>query len=250
MGKVDLRYEALAEGGTFFDDFDGVISDIRFIMTDYNGKAKTPVAVCKVTLRVGDDESTQFYALGGDGDFVANETGTGLEFLKAKTKPTKQTNYGRFLKSLIDAGFPENKMDADDISYLVGLDAHWLTSPVESTGSNKKKEGEKEHTVLLCTKINKLPWESDAAKGKAKGKAKGNAKVVDDDLANIVAGIIQGIAIDNDGEMTKAAMLSAMFKSPDVDNSGNKKGVLQLAKDDTFLKSRSEWQFEGGILTI
>ncbi len=252
---VDLRCEALTKAGQFFDDMDGAIKDIRFIMTNYDGKADIPVPVCQVILDVNGEESKQYYSCGGEGDFVANETGMGINYLKARLAPTDQTNYGRFMLSIIEAGFPENKQDSGDISYLVGLDAHWLLHTLPNTGYGKKKgkDGkDKPQTVLLCMKINQLPWEAAKGKGKAKGKAAGKAKSepVDDKLAETVAGIILGVLIEKDDPIPRNTLVSILFKNGAIAATGDKKGALQLATSDTFLKGRSEWTYEDGMLTM
>ncbi len=246
--KVNLRPDSFAEGGGLVDDFDGVIADIRFIMTDYEGAVSEAVPVACVKFDIEGEEASQNFSVGGKNDFAPDETGMGLTVLKGKSTLTKRSKFGMLLESLVVAGFPVSKMDSDDISYLNGLDAHFLRKAVEYKGV-KVKEG-KDSTVLLCTKINKLPWDSDK-KSTKKGGAGKKAAVADGELAGTVAGIIQGVLIDGDNEMAKKDVLSALFKNDDVKALGDdKKAALKLAADDTFLKGRDEWSFEDGILKM
>jgi len=242
--KVSLRPDSFSEGGGLLDDFDGVIGDIRFIMSDYDGAVTTPVPVARIVYEVDDEEvGTDLLSVGGKDDFVPNDAGTGLVALKSKSTLTKKSKFGMYMEALVKAGFPLNKMDDDDIGYLNGLYGHFLRKVVEYKGLSKKSD--RDNTVMVCTKIIKLPWESDGKKEKSKGKAK-----VDAGLGDTLAGIIQGVIIELDGEVTKKALLSALFKSDDVKALGDKKEALKLASDDTYLGGREEWAFSDGVLKM
>ena len=245
--KVSLRPDSFAEGGGLLDDFDGKIGDIRFITTDYDGHIPTPVTVARIVYEVdGEEVGTDLLSVGGKDDFVPNEVGTGLTALKSKYSLTKKSKFGMFMNALVLAGFPLPKMDDGDISYLNGLEGHFLRKVVEYKGLTKKSDTES--TVMVCTNIINLPWEGNVKKGKAKGKAK-----VDDGLADVVAGIILGVVIGSDGEITKAAMLSALFKSAEIkawDDKDKKKAALKLATDDTYLAGRDEWVLADGVLKM
>ena len=245
--KVNLRPDSFAEGGGLVDDFNGVITDVRFIMTDYEGAVTEAVPVACVKFDVDGEEASQNYSVGGKNDFAPDETGMGLVVLKSKSTLTKKSKFGMLLESLVAMGFPITKMESDSISYLNGFEGHFLRTAVVYAGV-KVKEG-KDSTVLLCTKIISLPGEGKKAGGKGGGKKK--AAAVDDMVANAIAGIIQGILIDKDGEMAKKDVLSALFKDVGVKALGDgKKAALKLAADDTFLKGRDEWLLEDGILKM
>ena len=243
--SINLRPDEFSEGGGLADDFDGVISDIRFISTDYDGSTTEQVPVCRVVFDVDGEEISELYSVGGKGDFAPDDNGTGLIKLQTKDKLTKTSKFGMLLTNLVDKGFPLNRMDGGDITYLVGLNAHWLREVVVFKGLKAKKEG-RDSTVLLVSKINKLPWET--AKG---GKAKGKAKDAEDAgaLGETLAGIIQDILQDKDGNVSKKDMLTVLFKHPDVVASADKKALLKLAKDDAYLGGRSEWSVEDGVLS-
>jgi len=241
MGNVDIRPDLAAEGGGLIDDFDGKIADMRFIMTDYDGMMPEPACVNKLVFDIDGEESYQLYSVGGKDDFAPDETGHGLNKLKSKAALTKTCKFMMLMNSFVEAGFPLNKMDAKDISPLIGLEGHFLRKAVEFKGLKKKDD--RESTVLLCTKINKLPWE--ATKGKAKGKAA--AKELDAGVEEALAGIIQGIIIEKDGQIAKKDLVSALFKA---ELPGDKKSTLRLATSDDYLKGREEWTYEDGILKM
>lgn len=242
-GTVNLRPDSFAEGGGLIDDFDGVISDIGFIMTDYDGNSPNAVPVCDIHWDVDGEDHSEMFSVGGSDDFAPDETGKGLIKLKSKDTLTKKSKFGMFLGSLVEAGFPLNKMDDKDIGYLNGFSGHFMRKVVTYQGLAKKKD--KDNTVLLCTKVIALPGEG------GKAVAKGGKKVkVDAGLADELTAIIQGVLVESDGSMPKKNLLSALFKNDDVGGSDNKKGLLKLATDDTFLKGREEWKYEDGVLTM
>ncbi len=242
--KVSLRPDSFAEGGGLLDDFDGKVADIRFITTDYDGAIPTPVTVARVVYEVdGEEVGTDLLSVGGKDDFVPNDAGTGLVALKSKSSLTKKSKFGMYMEALVQAGFPLNKMDDGDISYLNGLEGHFLRNVVEYKGLTKKSD--RDSTVMLCTKIISLPGEGGGKKGKVKGKAK-----VDEGLGDAVAEIIQGVLIEVDGEVTKKALLTALFKSDDVKKRADKKEILKLASNDTYLAGRDEWVLADGVLKM
>ncbi len=244
MGNVSLRPDQASEGGGLIDDFDGVISDMRFIMTDYQGSMVEAIPTCEVKFDIDGEEASQMYSVGGTGDFAPDETGHGLNKLKSKSTLTKTCKFIMLVDSIVEAGFPLNKLDASDVSPLIGLDGHWLRKVVVYKGL--KKKGDRDDTALLCTKINKLPWENTgkSTKGKSKGKQ------VDEGFALSVASIIQGVLIEHDGEIAKKNLISALFKNDDMKALDDKKEALKLASDDTFLKLRDEWKYEDGVLKM
>jgi len=234
------------------DDFDGTISDVRFIMTDYDGNTTDAVPVAKVVFDVDGEETDSLYSVGGNNDYAPDEAGKRLVKLKSRNSLNKTSKFGMFLLSVVEAGFPLNRMDDSDIGYLVGLDGHFLRKVVEYKGL--KKKGDRDSTVLVCTKINSLPGEGPptSTKGRAK-KATGTkaAAAVSTELAEAVSGIIQGVIIGEGGDLSKKKMLSALFKSDEMNALGDKKVALKMAADDTFLKSQSEvWTYEDGMLKL
>ena len=245
--KVNLRPDSFSEGGGLIDDFDGTINDIRFIMTTYDGAISESVCVaCVAYLVDGEDAGTDLLSVGGKNDFAPDETGMGLIKLKGRDMLTKRSKFGMFLNALVEVGFPIPKMDPENISYLNGFEGHFLRKPVEFKGIAKK--GDREDTVLLCTKIIKLPWE--ATKGKGKGKGKGKPTEGDATLATSLTGIIQKVLIDADGSISKKDLLSGLFKNDDIAELPGRKAALKLATDDTYLNSRDEWEYADGVLKM
>ena len=252
MGNVNIRPDQASEGGGLIDDFDGTITDMRFIMTDY-GKPMDEVPVCRVVYDVGGEEHDDLLSVGGDGDFQPDESGRGIDKLKTKNTLTKQCQFIMYSNSLVESGFPLNRMDLNDVTSIIGTKGHFLRTVVKRKGSSfKKKEDDRPETVLLCTKVLELPGEAKAGKGKTKAKrtTKAAVKAADPELADTVAAIIQELLVDNEGTMSKTAVLGALFKSAAMSELDDKNAGLKVMKDDTFLHSREEWTYKDGVLSM
>lgn len=247
---VLLNPGEFAEGGGLIGDFDGEIADARFIMYDYNGKMDHAIPVAKIVFNnlEGDEVGQEYYSVGGDDDFAPDESGFRLIKLKSKATLTKTSKFGMFLTKLVVAGYPINRMDPASIEYLVGTKAHFLREALETKGIAKAKD-EREKTVLLPSKVISLPGEGAATGAKAKAKGKAATAAANTELADGVANAILDELANAGGEMPKRDLVSALFKSAAIEALG-KKDAVKLVGDDTFLKGRSEWTFENGVLTI
>lgn len=251
---VSLRPDNFSEGGGLIDDFDGKIADIRFIMTDYDGKIPSPVPCARVIFEIdGEEMEPSLYSIGGSDDFAPDESGMGIVKLKSKATLTKTSKFGMFMTSLIEAGFPLNKTEDDSIAYLIGTVGHFLRKAVEYKNMKKKSDNDREQTVLLCTKILQLPWDAEKTTAKKGGKGgKVVPKAVDEALAANIIGIIQGVLVQADGELPKKTLLSELFKNEDIKamSADDKKAALKMASDDTWLKAQEEWTYDMGVLKM
>jgi len=250
MGNVDIRPDLCAEGGGLLDDFDGTITFLAFVQWDYDGKIPAPVTLLRAVIETAEGgEDQELLSIGGWGapvEFIPDDTGFGLNKLGSKGKLTKTCNAVRFLDSFVQAGFPKSRIEPRDVSAVLGTTGHFLRHAIDMSGI-QKKDNEREKTVLLCTKVNQLPW--DTGKSKVSGKGKASAKV-DEGLADTMTEIIQGVVIDNDGSVSKKELLSVLFKHEAILALPDKKAALNLASDDTFLKGRDEWTLEDGVLKM
>lgn len=248
MGNVNIRPDEAAEGGGLIDDFDGEITDMRFIMTDFNGKVQEAVPVCRVVYGVEGEEYDDLLSVGGKNDFAPDESGRGLNKLGSKAVLTKTCNYVVFINSLVESGFPLNKLDEGDVSSVIGVKGHFLRKVIDH-GFKKKKDGDRPDTVMVCTKVLTLPGKGGTA---VKTRTRTKAKVAaNPELAETVAIIIQGVVIENDGNVAKKSLMSALFKSADMKSLGSDKtAAMKLASSDAFLKEREEWTYEDGLLKM
>ena len=250
---VSLSPDDFTEGGGLVDDVDVVFKECRFDLFDYNGKIAQGVPSLKLSLELEDgEEAEQYYSMGSANDWMPSEDGKQLIAVGKAEHIRVTSNGGIFLKSLIDAGFPPEKLD-DDISVLDKMEAHMVRVPAPKRPGlkrNKREDGRDfEETILIVSEIKTLPWES---KGKAKGKApakgktqsKSKAKDTGSDVDSVATETILAILAD-EGSITKKELPAKIFQV--LKDNPDRNAVVKAAFDDDFL-SNGPWTYEDGTL--
>lgn len=255
---VSLKPSDAVEGGGLLDDVDVTITKSRFAMFDYGGKAQ-PVPAIMWELDAGDGTSpiTQYWSVGKALDWMPSDDGKELVPIGKSTQLVNSSNGMVLLSSVVNAGVPESKLGAD-ISIFEGMECHVnrVAAP-ERKGIQNRKENQ---TILVVTKIHKLPWEKGNGKAKAKGKGGGSkaAPAATDTAADIDAITTEFIigVLSNDDKMKdypdgmpKAKFAPEVFAAFPADNP-NRSGIIQkILTDDKFLKA-GPWKYEGGKLSL
>jgi hypothetical protein len=150
-----------AQTGAFLDDIDVTLKECRFVTWDYMGKAN-PSTALKVTMEEPDGIThEQYYSAGDPSKVTPSPDGKTLIPQAGATGLNNNTNALAFISSIINAGFPEDKLGSD-ASVFDGLGAHvnQVAQP-KRAGLKDQKEGK---TYLLVTKITRLPWDAKPAK--------------------------------------------------------------------------------------
>jgi len=166
MEGVSLR-PSDAQAGGFLDDADVTAKTLRFVLWDYGGKAPMSIAL-KVDME--DDEGKiheQYYSAGDPTKMQPGTDGKAIVPIAGATGLNVNTNAVAFISSLVNAGFPEDKI-GNDISVFDGIGVHVNQVAQPKRPGLKKPEMGEPKTYLLVTKINRLPWEA-APKPVAKG---------------------------------------------------------------------------------
>jgi len=176
MTPISIRPSEFAEGGAVPVDLNLLWKECRFAKFDYTKKDGTVVATttaARITLK--DDDGTEYvqhYSAADPERFVPSADGKTLVAVGSAQALSKSSNFYVLLNALVNAGFPENKLDAD-ISVLDGLYAHHIGIP-EPKRSGLVREAPADGTTVrekvlsVPDRILKLPWEN---KGKAGAKA-------------------------------------------------------------------------------
>jgi len=163
MEGLSLRPSDAQQGG-FLDDADVTLKALRFVTWDYQGKAPVSVAL-KVDME--DDAGAtheQYYSAGDPSKMQPSPDGKAIVPMAGATGLNVNTNCIAFISSLVNAGFPEDKI-LNDISIFEGMYAHVNQVAQPKRPGIKAREGERaDKTYLLVTKINRMPWEKVAAK--------------------------------------------------------------------------------------
>lgn len=259
---VSLNPETFLEGGGLIGDVDVLFKSNTFAMFDYGGTVPGGSPSLKaVMLAEGEEEEMdQYYSLGNARDWQPSDDGTQLVAIGNATGIRATSNGGMFLKALVDAGFPADKL-GDDITVLDGLQAHVIRVPVpERAGiakSKKQKDREEKYgppTLLIVSEIITLPWEKAkakgapkkaAAKGKAKAKAKGKKTGEESGGADEKAVETVMAILAEDGTVAKKDLPAKIFQAMKTDPDRNE--VIKLVFDDAFL-SNGPWGYEDGTL--
>jgi len=256
---VSLNPEDFAEGG-LIDDVDVTFKECRFDTFDYNGTVDPPVPALKAVMEVDEgDEATQYYSMGSPNDWTPSEDGCNLVAIGKATNIRMSSNGGVFLKALVDAGFPADKL-ADDISVLDGLQAHMIQVPAPKRAGLKKREREDGRefadTVLVVSEIKTLPWEKSKPKGAPATKKAGAKKTSpkpkaaskdtsgSEDVEGKTTALILGI-LESEGTVAKKDLPAAIFREAKEDPDRNM--MVKTSFDEKFLAD-GPWTYEDGVI--
>lgn len=269
MAGISLRPSSFTAGGGLIDDADVTIERARFVQYDFEGKTEGGAAALCLLLLLKDSEGgehPQYFSAGNLAYFVPsedpkNEDLNGITIVKVGEKDSMNggTNCAIMLNSLVQAGFPEDKLDAGDVRVLEGLVGHVNRVPQPKRSNIAKKEGARDPMVLVFTKILSIPGE--ATKGGAKSatsrdaqartakSATPTAQTGGDDLTEELTGELIGLfASMGVTELKKVQIGQGLFKTIDKTNP-NKNKLISLGSKDEVLKSLEGFSYNGSILT-
>lgn len=262
--------ESFVEGGGLLDDVDVLFKQVRVKNWDYNGKVAVPVPALELTMEVEgvEGDHVQYYSIGKNTDWQPSEDGCSIVAVGKATGITSSSNAAIFIKSMVDAGFPANKIE-DDVRCFENMKAHMtrIPAPKGRTSSATPREDGKtyEQTVLVVGSIISLPWENKgktAAKGKpttaaASGKPTGAtqaattkpAATVTADTGDLDAICTEALleVLGEKGTLTKAQIPGAVL--PKVKDNPLKNKIVARVFSEDFLNN-GPWTFEGGKVSM
>ena len=258
---LSLRPSSFTIGGGLIDDVDVEITSARFVTYDYDGKAEKPALCLLLQLKDSDGtEHAQYYSAGDTAYFVPSEDPkkpelNGITIVKVGEKENLNggTNAALMLNSLVQSGFPEDKLDDGDVRVLEGLVGHVNRVPQPKRSNIARKEGARDPMVLVFTKIISLPGEQKkGAAGKISGKATtapSTTAPASDDLTEELTGELIGLfAMKGVTEMKKVEIGQGLFKAIDKANP-NKNKLISMGSKDEVLKTLEGFSYNGSILT-
>ena len=244
-GQQGASLAAFAQGG-LIDDIDVEILDAAFAEWDYNGKQP---AVLALGIQYADTDGKtydQYYSAGDLQYFVPSEDGTMAVPVGDKAMLNDNTNTAKFLMSLMECGFPEDKLASGNVKVLVGTKGHVnRVAQPKRQGLIRGGNQDKESTILLFSSITEFPGAGPVKKGigkaapatsrptkaaaptaaagravpskpglsrtaspsKANGAA-GKAQPVGDDLSGIAVELLVGILAEGPVEKNKLSTLA------------------------------------------
>lgn len=172
MGKAASMNPADFGSGGAVPDGRYVIKAAQCIEFDYDGKAN-PVPAAEIVLFDGTTDYSQKYSAGRLEALVPSDDGT--EFVHPNGEDAKinnKSNFGVFIKALVDAGLPATELTSK-ITSLVGLDLDMVSKAQEKRpGLKDQVEGK---TILLPVKYHGRVKTGKAPARGAAGKAAASA---------------------------------------------------------------------------
>lgn len=245
---VSLRPSDQQQGG-LLDDVDVTFEDMSFVIWDYQGKSEKPaLAVLGILVDSDGEKHEQYWSAGDASRFQPSEDGkTAVRVGSSGGGLTNSTNAAQLFKSIVDAGFPEDKI-TQSLECFEGMAAHVQRVAQPKRSGLPAQDGERERTVLVVTKINKMPWEKKptgaAGKGKpapapapGKGKAATAPVPASGDVSEEAAATL--LAIIEGKESVKVSSLPVLSLKHLAGNA-NRFAILAMLKDGDFLASLAE----------
>ena len=258
---VSLKPSDQQQGG-ILDDMDVTFKSLSFVEYDYNGTVDKPVLALLVVMTDQDGtDHDQYFSAGDLNRFQASENGKYAVAVAGAKGLSTSSNAALLLKSIVDQGFPEDKL-THTVEPFEGMEAHVVRVPQPKRSGLAQKEGERDRTVLVVSKIIRLPWEktgagkarptSTAAAGKATSTqpAKSTASNGDSDLAEEAQGLILQLLEAKGGEVKKTGVGAGAFKL--LAGNANRGELLKLMTDDGFLSEGAEaglWAYENNTIS-
>lgn len=245
---VGFRPTDFTDGGGLLDNADVEWKKCEFVMWDYNGNGPQTPAL-KIEMDHEGTDVEQFFSAGKSEDWMPSKDGTKLIPIGNATGINRKSNLAILINSLIDAGFPEDKIE-DDCSVFEGLKCHMVRKPAEKrTGMQQtpRKDGKVyDPTNLVVDEIQQLPWEK---KGKGTAKAKPAAEENTEDegseeessVEEEAIGAIMEVLEANPKGIDKKKLAAQVFTK--VKASKNRNAISQLVYKDEFLAS-GPWSFD------
>lgn len=255
----------MVEGGGLLDDVDAVIKEMRVVNWDYNGKVPVPVPALKATLEIDgvDGGHEQYWSMGKGTDWQPSEDGFSVVAVGKATGITRSSNAGILIESMVNAGFPENKV-TDDVRCFEGLKAHWtrVSAPKRAGSAPKAPRADGrvfEDTILTVGSILSLPGEKKKATAPPKAAAGSSAPkttaapapaapvAADGDLDDRCTELVMEVLAENPNGVTKSQLPGLVFKK--VGKDANKNKIVTRVFQEDFLTSGA-WTYEGGKVSL
>ena len=225
---ISLRPSEFVEGGAVPVDKNLTWEECRFVLFNYTKKDGTVVATTTAAqIKYKDDdglEMEQQYSVSSPERFIPSQDGKTLVAVGSSQSLSKSSNFYLLLNALINAGFPESKLE-EDISTLDGMYTYniGLPEPKRTGLVRGTEEGTRERVLSVPSQILRLPWEK-GAKG-AKGAKATVESAADDEEVTALAVKFVGDHMD-DGTTTRQKLAVAVFK--DLAKDPNKDAIAGL----------------------
>jgi len=257
---VSIRPSEMTEGGAVPVDQNLRVKEARFVLFDYQGKAKTTTAAMLVLVSDDGVEYIQHYSAADPTRFIPSQDGKQLIAVGSASSISKSSNFHMLMSNLVSAGFPENKLGSD-ISALEGLYAYWIGVPEPSRpGLQRTAEQESRQKVVLCpSQIHNLPWEKKAAKPKPpvaqsaqlsmqSPAQPAQSPAQSDGYTSLAAQFVRGL-VDELGSITRQDLAVRVFKDLSKDPNRDQIATLVFSPALPALLIANGMKLDGEVIT-
>jgi hypothetical protein len=242
---VSLDPDTFVEGGGLLDNVDVTWRNPRFEMWSYPSGNYGDAPVFRVDLELDDGSvsDNDVWTAGSADDWSPSKSGNLLKPIGGQRFLSRSSNFFQLLKSLKEAKFPNELMEAGKASVYEGLKCHMVRINQPERKGLAKKDKKYTPSVLVVDTIIQLPGE----KGKASEK-----KGASDNLSEKATQVVMEILADNPKGIQKMKLASQAFaklKAEKVDQT-TINAIVQLigGKDEGFISS-GPWTYEKGLVS-
>jgi len=280
---VSFNPDDLVQAG-LADDFDGEITEVRYVPWDYDGHLDHHILAARVTIvpdeDSGFDEFTQHYSAGDLQFFLPSVDGENPVDLEADDEDdmagrfvvpvgrreslANSSNWAAFVIAAVEAGFPKDQISSDS-GVFEGVKGHFNRVPQQKrSGIQVGDDGDsRRREILVLTEVEEAPKKKAAKKkatkktaSKKKSTKKAEAEDEDegagdgDDLAERLTGVVvEALAEAEDMTLSKAKLPGIVIKQFD---GAEKAKAVKLVSDVAFLEEGEGWEYDAdeGTLTL
>lgn len=261
--RISLKLSDQQHGG-ILDDVDARLVSLKFVIWDYDGKTDPMPFLCVEIKAADGQEATQYYSAGKLERVIPADDGNSL--IPAEGSAAKglndSTNAGGFLRSLVEHGFPEDKFEEvnGDVNVADGTDVHLIqVAQPKRPGLKGREAGDREPTILLVSKVIRLPWETE---GKATGGQPARSGAAPIRAASPAAN--PRSSVDGLNEKAVTVVMGLLEKEPELPLKGlaqkvyravplkdmDRAALLNLIPTPAFLEQAGvPWAFDGETIT-
>ena len=243
---LGLKPSEASEGGGLLSDEDVTIVKVAAEDYDFGGKYQG-TAVAFTFKKKSDGEEVTEHLSAGKG-LLPSEDGSML-VPGTSSQLNQQCNFMMFVNSLVEAGFPEDKIE-EDLRVFQGTECHVVRVKDKRKINRQPKEGGYEPEVFVVDSIAKLPW--DAKGGSKGGGAAAAGSGANDDLIEEAKQLVFTAVLDAGGEIDKKRLSPAVFKAMKEAGTEMKRrnAITVLLTKDEFLKGSDMWEYDGKKLSM
>lgn len=241
---ISLNPETYTQGG-FLDDVDATLTELRFCLWDYGDAQKYGVSpALRVTIETeGYDKSVTQHYRAGDSKFL-QPSNDGKNLLPVSMNKDhkhgtlrEDSNASRFIRSLVESGFPRHLLDGGDISVVDGTKVH-LISQLQPKRPGLSGQGDKDKQIVLVEKIL-----SDFTNAKTSDKTKKSTTVSSDE--DLASKYILKILDREKGSVSMDDLVQKAFAFMIEDKVSPKERneAIQKMADNDYLLDSEKWVF-------